>query len=159
MTHRPPGTFLPPTADHHAADQDRRLHALEQRPQEGTQADRHCITASTCFPPVAAFLTTNPVAPWWGAITVHMVIVHVTGINDTDLVTVELRRNGATVVSMPDLALGRHQRGVNERWAIGDTLDLTLSGTAGRVTVEVFTTGDTDRGVVFAVDPDEDPGG
>lgn len=159
MTHRPPGTFLPPTADNHAADQDRRLHQLEQRTQPGPDTDRHCITASTCFPPAAVTLTTNPCAPWWGAITVHMVIVHVTGVGDQDEVTIEVRRNGDAVITLPELGLGRYQYGTNERWAIGDVLDLTLTGTAGRVTVELFTTGDTDRGLVFAVDPDEDPGG
>jgi hypothetical protein len=154
--HKPPGAFVPPTADSFAADQDRRVHALEQRPQPRPGEDRHCITATTAVP-LAETLTTATCAPWWGAIHMRMVIVHVTG--DTAGAYITIRRGGTDVISLGPLAAGRHPHGCDVVWGIGDTLDVVASGSADRLMVEMFTNGDTSRGLVFSPDPDDTPGG
>lgn len=153
MTHRPPGTFHPPTADELAADQQRRIHALEQRYQQGAQRPTCQVTATNPAPVAEG---DNPVTgrwwPWRGALRLQYVIATATEVNPS--ATVAVRRGGVDVVTFTFVADGVYRAGHDEVWTIGDYLDLTLTGAVGHLVVQLHFEGEGGGGLVFSV-----PGG
>lgn len=140
MTHRPPGTFHPPRADELAADQQRRLHLLEQRPQpapagvfgEVTITNGAALTEGNSY-------QTGRWWPWRSAMRLQYVMVTADGVSDelSEPCVLTVRRSGVDVVSIAFDGDTHVREGHNVTWAIGDWLDATFTGDVALLVVQL----------------------
>lgn len=154
MTHQPPGTFLPPTADALAANQQQRLTQLEQRPQPADLGPFCQITATNPAPILTG--DGRRTARWWpwrGALRLQYIIATADGL--TEATTVVVRRGTPTgVVDQVTLewsADGVKREGHDAVWTIGDYLDLTVEGQVSHLMVQLHFAGIGGGGLVFSV--------
>lgn len=136
MTHRPPGTYLPPTQPGLAADQQRRLHDLEARQQPRATDPVFEVTATNPAPITGdAAVQTGRWWPWRGAMRLVYVIATADGVSGT--LDVSVRRGGVEAVHLSWPSDGVVRQGADELWSPGQALDLTATGTASLLVVQL----------------------
>lgn len=149
MTHKPPGTFHPPTTDQLAADHGRRLHALEQRPQSLPPGPECQVTATNGVP----LTTDNSWAtgrwwPWRSALRLRYVMVTADSV-DADC-TVGVWRSDTEVVTVEFSVDAHIRKGVDITWAVGDWLRVTFDGAVEHLVVQLHFDGVGSGGLVIS---------
>lgn len=154
MTHQPPGTFLPPTADQLAADQQRRLTQLEQRTQPTDPGPFAHITATNPSPiTLGDQRRTGRVWPWRSAWRLQYVIATADGVSAETTVVVHrgTPEGEIDVVTMVWDDDGVKREGHDAVWTIGDYLDVTVEGEVSHLVVQLHFLGIGDHALTFSV--------
>lgn len=152
MTHQPPGTFLPPTADQLAAHQQAQIRDLQQRYQP-TEAGPYAHITATNPAPITEERQTGRVWPWRTAWRLQYIIATADGVTDTTVVTI---RRGTPDGPIDAVTLtwdddGVIRQGHDVVWTIGDYLDMTVTGAVSHLVVQLFLAGVGDHSLTFSV--------
>jgi hypothetical protein len=157
MTHRPPGTFLPPTVPEVTGDQQRRLRDLESKQVPRELVPSFEVTATNPAPITVA--DARQTGRWWswrGAMRLQYIIATADGVDGG--LTVGVRRAGVDVAVLEWTSDGVLRQGFDETWSPGQALDLTAAGGVSLLVVQLQFDGVGNGALSFVIPAGGDEG-